>query len=135
MRILFPLAIIMFTTITWDAVDSDPNEIRRILEAAARASGEVPFNLNIVLEGVSPNASSPTPYDHDLHVGPRSQMTVARRIVTLPVTVEWTFASGNILPQMGNDVGRYSDWRIADAYIDAAIAFSLSSAALCPMLE
>ena len=83
----------------WDADDSSPDTIRKILEAAARPGGEATFKRDIILEGVSPNASSPNIYDSDFHIGPRHGGAVEKQILKLPITVEWEYASGTTSPQ------------------------------------
>jgi hypothetical protein len=83
----------------WDPDDSGPDSIRKILEAAARPRGEASFKRDIVLEGVSPNAGSPTMYDSDFHIGPRHGGAVEKQVVKLPISIEWEYASGITSPQ------------------------------------
>jgi len=83
--------------IVW-ADDDKPDTIREILRAATRRGG-APFEIDTILEGVSPNVSSPTAYDHDFQVGPRGDASDERRTVELPIVIEWEFVSGEASPQ------------------------------------
>jgi hypothetical protein len=74
--------------------DSDPDTIRKILDAVAGKGKAAPFPINALLEGVSPNASEPTAYDHDINIGPRSQVR-PRRSVRITLAIDWEYASGS----------------------------------------
>lgn len=74
--------------IVWDPDANDPDTIERIIRDTVRPEG-APFEINTTLDGVSPNANSPTVYDRDFHVGPRGNASDERRTVELPIVIEW----------------------------------------------
>ena len=83
--------------IVWDSNDSRP--IREIIEAARRPESGAAFDLNLVMDGVSPYAALPTIYDHDFLVGLRAGTSEKRRLVNGAVVVEWEYASGKASSQ------------------------------------
>src|SRR5262249_35807331 len=94
-RIRIPTGLIV-----WDAQDTDPDTIRAIIKAAARNQGEVQFEIQQTLDGVSPNASSPTAHDHDFHIGLADGTTEERRTVQINLAIEWEYASGKASPEI-----------------------------------
>jgi hypothetical protein len=83
----------------WESDDTDPDTIRAILEAAARSQGEASFEIEQILDGVSPNAGAPTNYEHDFHAGFRTGTSETRRILCVNLIIEWEYAAGKISPQ------------------------------------
>jgi hypothetical protein len=78
--------------IVWDANDSRP--IQAIIEAAGRPENGAAFDINLVMDGVSPNVAFPAIYNHDFHVGLRAGTSEKKRIVNGAVLVEWEYAWG-----------------------------------------
>jgi len=92
-RVTMPVDLIV-----WETDDDDSSTINRIIRAAIKPEG-VPFEINVTLEGVSPNASTPAWYDHRFQVGLRTGASDKRRTVELPIAIEWEFASAEASPQ------------------------------------
>jgi hypothetical protein len=83
--------------VVWDANDSRP--IQAIIEAAGRPEKGAAFDINLVMEGVSPNAAFPAIYNHDFHVGLRAGTSEKKRLVNGAVLVEWEYAWGKASSQ------------------------------------
>ena len=73
--------------------------IREIIETARRPESGAAFDLNLVMDGVSPYAALPSINDHDFHVGLRAGTSEKRRLVNGAVVVEWEYASGKASSQ------------------------------------
>jgi hypothetical protein len=101
--------------LVWHKDDNDPDTIREII-AAARRPGGASFEINQILEGVSPNASSPSVYDYDFRVGLEGRSSDDRRTVELSLVIEWEFASGDALPQTEKHDRQSPDWDFHDDF-------------------
>ena len=84
--------------VVWDE-NADESPLRSLLGAAARSQAEEFFEIEKILDGVAPNASAPTGYQHDFHAGFRAETSEKRRTVHINLTIEWGYASGQNTPQ------------------------------------
>ena len=83
--------------IVWASNDARP--IEEIIEAARRPEIGAAFDVNLVIDGVSPNAALPAIHDQDFHVGLRTGASEKRRTVDGAIVVEWEYASGRASSQ------------------------------------
>jgi hypothetical protein len=91
----FEIIIVGRSELSGCASFHDSRPIREIIEAARRPESGAAFDLNLVMDGVTPCAALPTSYDHDF--GLRAGTSQKRRLVNGAVVVEWEYASGNQL--------------------------------------
>jgi hypothetical protein len=84
--------------LVWEHDHNDADRIRNIIDAVMR-TGEATFDIGVVLGGIAPNASQPTHYHHDFHVGLDDHASSQRRTVHLNVHVDWEYATGDRDPQ------------------------------------
>ena len=93
LRLLRARLFISADLIAWQAHENLPDKIRKVMEAVVRKR-PAEFDLTKLVEGVSPNASTPTIFEHDFYVGIKGDADATKRTVLIRVEVDWQYASG-----------------------------------------